>query len=166
MGFIYSIQICEISHQTFGPSHWTCPMIFVNTVSASYMSYTCHDSSAVESLTNLSMQNMWKIQELLNISIYKRIWPEVRFSFHNTSWLHYKFCCPTSVWTDHHEVIQKRHPGDERKKFMNDISFYCSWCQRACWVALLVSQKFSQQVLSSPISIVLTLWRLLYIYSR
>ena len=35
MGFIYSIQICEISHQTFGPSHQkcpTCPMIFVNTV--------------------------------------------------------------------------------------------------------------------------------------
>ena len=34
MGFIYSIQICEISHQTFGPSHRkcpTCPMIFVNT---------------------------------------------------------------------------------------------------------------------------------------
>ena len=36
MGFIYSIKICEISHQTFGPSHRkcpTCPMIFVNTVS-------------------------------------------------------------------------------------------------------------------------------------
>ena len=35
MGFIYSVQICEISHQTFGPGHWkcaTCPMIFVNTV--------------------------------------------------------------------------------------------------------------------------------------
>ena len=34
MGFMYSIQICEISHQTFGPSHRkcpTCPMIFVNT---------------------------------------------------------------------------------------------------------------------------------------
>ena len=34
MGFIYSIQNCEISHQTFGPSHRkcpTCPMIFVNT---------------------------------------------------------------------------------------------------------------------------------------
>ena len=33
-GLIYSIQICEISHQTFGPSNrkWpTCPMIFVNT---------------------------------------------------------------------------------------------------------------------------------------
>ena len=33
-GFIYSIQNCEISHQTFGPSHQkcpTCPMIFVNT---------------------------------------------------------------------------------------------------------------------------------------
>ena len=35
MGFIYSIQICEISHQTFGPSHRKCrmcPMIFMNTV--------------------------------------------------------------------------------------------------------------------------------------
>ena len=35
MGLIYSIQNCEISHQTFGPSHQkcpTCPMIFVNTV--------------------------------------------------------------------------------------------------------------------------------------
>ena len=34
MGFIYSIQNCEISHQTFRPSHQkcpTCPMIFVNT---------------------------------------------------------------------------------------------------------------------------------------
>ena len=34
MGFMYSIQIREISHQTFGPSHRkcpTCPMIFVNT---------------------------------------------------------------------------------------------------------------------------------------
>ena len=34
MGFIYSILICEISHQTSGPSHRkcpTCPMIFVNT---------------------------------------------------------------------------------------------------------------------------------------
>ena len=34
MGFIYSIQICEISHQTFGPSHRKCPMcpmIFMNT---------------------------------------------------------------------------------------------------------------------------------------
>ena len=28
---LYSIQICEISHQTFGPSHRKCPMIFVNT---------------------------------------------------------------------------------------------------------------------------------------
>ena len=36
MGFIYSIQICEISHQTFGPGHrkyLMCPMIFVNTES-------------------------------------------------------------------------------------------------------------------------------------
>ena len=35
MGFVYSIQICEISHQTFGPSHRKCPMclmIFMNTV--------------------------------------------------------------------------------------------------------------------------------------
>ena len=35
MGFMYSIQIHEISHRTFGLSHWkcpTCPMIFVNTV--------------------------------------------------------------------------------------------------------------------------------------
>ena len=35
IGFIYSIQICEMSHQTFGPSHRkcpTCPKIFVNTV--------------------------------------------------------------------------------------------------------------------------------------
>ena len=34
MGFIYSIQICEISHQTFGLRHQkypTCPMIFMNT---------------------------------------------------------------------------------------------------------------------------------------
>ena len=34
MGFIYSIQICEISHQTFGSSHQKClmcPMIFMNT---------------------------------------------------------------------------------------------------------------------------------------
>ena len=34
MGFIYSIQLCEISHQTFWPSHRkcpTCPKIFVNT---------------------------------------------------------------------------------------------------------------------------------------
>ena len=34
MGFIYSIQICEISYQTFWPSHRKCPtclMIFVNT---------------------------------------------------------------------------------------------------------------------------------------
>ena len=34
MGFIYSIQICEISHQTFGPSHRkcpTCPMFFAYT---------------------------------------------------------------------------------------------------------------------------------------
>ena len=38
MGFIYFIQNCEISHQTFGPSHWkclTCPMIFMNTESVS-----------------------------------------------------------------------------------------------------------------------------------
>ena len=26
MGFVYSIEICEISHQTFGPSHRKCPM--------------------------------------------------------------------------------------------------------------------------------------------
>ena len=34
MGFIYSIQICDISHQTFEPSHRKCPMclmIFMNT---------------------------------------------------------------------------------------------------------------------------------------
>ena len=34
MAIIYSIQICEISYQTFGPSHRKCPMcpmIFVNT---------------------------------------------------------------------------------------------------------------------------------------
>ena len=35
-GLIYSIQICEISHQTFGRSHRKCPMcpmIFMNTES-------------------------------------------------------------------------------------------------------------------------------------
>ena len=35
MGLIYSFQICEIFHQTFGPRHrkcLMCPMIFVNTV--------------------------------------------------------------------------------------------------------------------------------------
>ena len=34
MGFIYSIQICEISHQTFGPGHQKClmcPMTFIDT---------------------------------------------------------------------------------------------------------------------------------------
>ena len=31
MGFIYSIQICVISHQTFGPSHRKGLMIFTNT---------------------------------------------------------------------------------------------------------------------------------------
>ena len=34
MGFIHPIQIFQISHQTFGPSHRkcpTCPMIFMNT---------------------------------------------------------------------------------------------------------------------------------------
>ena len=34
--YIYSIQICKIFHQTFGPSHrkyLTCLMITVNTVS-------------------------------------------------------------------------------------------------------------------------------------
>ena len=39
MGFIYSIEICEISHQTFGPSHRKCPMcpmILMNTVSTLY----------------------------------------------------------------------------------------------------------------------------------
>ena len=44
MGFIYSIQSCEISHQTFGPSHRKCPtypMIFVNTeISFRWMSST------------------------------------------------------------------------------------------------------------------------------
>ena len=29
---MYAIQICEIFHQTYGPSHWKCPMIFMNTV--------------------------------------------------------------------------------------------------------------------------------------
>ena len=32
--YVYSIQICESSHRTFGPSHWKCamrPMIFMNT---------------------------------------------------------------------------------------------------------------------------------------
>ena len=39
MGFIYSIQICEISHKSFGPSHRKCPMcpmIFMNTVKYSF----------------------------------------------------------------------------------------------------------------------------------
>ena len=34
MGYIHSIQNCETSHQTFGPSHRKCPMcqmIFMNT---------------------------------------------------------------------------------------------------------------------------------------
>ena len=38
MAFIDPIQICEISHQTFGPSHRKCPMgpmIFMNTVTRS-----------------------------------------------------------------------------------------------------------------------------------
>ena len=41
MGFQYSIQICEIYHQTFGPSHRKCPMcpmIFTNTVCTSWIS--------------------------------------------------------------------------------------------------------------------------------
>ena len=39
MGFIYPIEIFEISHQTFGPCHRKCPkclMIFVNTVDDSH----------------------------------------------------------------------------------------------------------------------------------
>ena len=32
MGFIYSISIYEISHQSFGPSHWKFPMFSANTV--------------------------------------------------------------------------------------------------------------------------------------
>ena len=41
MGFIYAIQICEISHQTFGPSHRKCPMcpmIFMNTAVLKFVS--------------------------------------------------------------------------------------------------------------------------------
>ena len=41
MSFIYSIQIFEMSHQTFGLSHRkcpTCPMIFVNTDSTIHSS--------------------------------------------------------------------------------------------------------------------------------
>ena len=47
MGFINSIEICEISHQTFGPSHRKCPicpMIFMNTGSRSQYNPTSPSS--------------------------------------------------------------------------------------------------------------------------
>ena len=39
MGFIYSIEIYEISHRTFGSSQWKCPTIFVNTAAVPLMRY-------------------------------------------------------------------------------------------------------------------------------
>ena len=42
MGFIYSIEIYEICHRTFGSSQWkcpTCPTIFVNTAAVPLMRY-------------------------------------------------------------------------------------------------------------------------------
>ena len=39
MGFIHSIQICEIFRQTFGPSHRKCPMIFMNSAHILFYRY-------------------------------------------------------------------------------------------------------------------------------
>ena len=61
MGFQYSIRICEISHQTFGPSHrkcWMCPMIFMNTAACMGDFNSCHE-------------NCWAFAGLLGRS---RIW--------------------------------------------------------------------------------------------
>ena len=49
MGFIYSIEIYEISHRTFGPSHRkcpTCPTIFMNTDFYMPSQYLCKPCKA------------------------------------------------------------------------------------------------------------------------
>ena len=52
MGFIYSIQICEISHQTFGPSHRkcpTCPTFFAYTALVQVMAWRRQATSHYQS---------------------------------------------------------------------------------------------------------------------
>ena len=61
MGFIYSIQICEISHQIFVPNHRkcpTCPMIFVNTAALNTVP-TCSMIENKRSLSIIDRQEPW-----------------------------------------------------------------------------------------------------------
>ena len=75
MGFIYSIQICEISHQTFGPSHRkcpTCPMIFVNTATQVNVSQSCFNSLNILLKLNYIVQ-VWELVEVNCVISDRRI---------------------------------------------------------------------------------------------
>ena len=89
MGFIYSIQICEISLQTFEPCHGKCLtflMIIVNTV------LTSHPWSPVEDNFRANVQDVkcthqWLVQEIRNSSLLAM---ELRLS-----------CINPSIWKLH-----------------------------------------------------------------
>ena len=86
MGFIYSIQICEISHQIFGPSHQkclTCPMIFVNTAIPSLStSYDIRSFPQVVNYICASSEFESYRWYCLNIHVFNSLFPS------NAMWWH------------------------------------------------------------------------------
>ena len=63
MGFIYFIEIYQISHRTFGSSHWkcpTCPMIFMNTV----IIQANEDLLEIKCLETSFTQEPWRVSNI------------------------------------------------------------------------------------------------------
>ena len=96
MGFIYFFQICEISHQTFGPSNQkclTCPMIFINTVQmlVPYLYWTQTWSSLYLQMPKHLLvlghqQPQWRPQNLTFVTSLSEFHPFVVTQWYHLSW--------------------------------------------------------------------------------
>ena len=77
MGFIYSIQICEISHQAFGPRHRKCLMCPMTLMSSACANRKCFHRDRHEFLAELSpvheADNKAKIKQNKPVSIFHGI---------------------------------------------------------------------------------------------
>ena len=122
MGFIYSIQICEISHQTFGPSHrkcLTCPTFFAYTVLTQHWSlFACRHIYSKPSTE-------WLSSDLLGPQEHIYIYMQLKFSIHDDviKWKHFPRYWPL-VRGIHRSPVNSSHKGQWRGALM--FSLICA----------------------------------------
>ena len=142
MGFIYSIQICEISHQTFGPSHRkcpTCPMIFVNTVfiwwSVFIFVFAWKINQILVFAVEVEILMIFCICILLGISATNSVAMITSFKVKQ----HETFLRKTNG------MLNSLRPRQNGCHFTDDI-FKCIFLNEDEWIALKISLKFVAKI--------------------